>query len=77
MFGIPAWLFNLIFTLVVKIGLPFVQKILPTIPAEVWAAIKELLSHFHKTDMTDDEKVEKVDKLRVAVNGITKAKKRV
>ncbi len=48
----PAWIIQLIVTLAVRLGLPWVLKKFPGIPAEVQKVIEELLENLtqHKSE---------------------------
>lgn len=43
----PDWLIKVILSLVVSIGLPIAQKLMPWVPQPVWDAIKEILKNVH------------------------------
>lgn len=41
----PAWIINIIITLAVRFGLPWLLKLLPWLPAEAERVIEELLEN--------------------------------
>lgn len=47
---IPAWLLNILIKLAVSIGLPWLMKKFPGLPAEVWAILEEILKHVNSSD---------------------------
>lgn len=60
----PAWIINLLVTLAIKLGLPWVIKKLPWIPAEVINIIEELLG-----DLKSPEKSNSASK-KVAIRKV-------
>jgi len=50
---IPAWLINLLVSLAIKIGLPYVAKLFPWLPKEILAIIEELLNDLTNPDISN------------------------
>lgn len=61
----PGWLINIIVTLAVKVGLPWVIKKFPGIPQEIIAIIAQLIN-----DLSNPEKSNSISK-KVALNRVS------
>ena len=75
----PAWLINLLVTFAVKFGLPWLLDLLakkfPWLPAEVTAAIKELVEKLTGAKEVRKEAKREATALRLAA--LKKARKRI
>ena len=49
----PSWLLNLLVSLAIKVGMPYLLKYLPWIPQEVMVIIEKLLNDLQKPDTSN------------------------
>lgn len=57
----PIWLINLLISLAIKLGLPYLMEKFPNLPKSIWDLIAELLKHIHGAQ----DKVAEVAKARL------------
>lgn len=43
----PGWIIDLLVKLAVSLGLPWLMKKFPGLPAEIWAILEDILNHIH------------------------------
>lgn len=63
----PAWIITLLVSMAIKLGLPYLIKKLPWLPADVWGIIEEILKHIQGAE----DKAAAVEKIGAAVRGCT------
>lgn len=63
----PVWLIELLISLALKFGLPYLIKAFPSLPKEVWEVVETILKAVQSAENPQD----KAKEIRTAVNQCT------